>query len=128
YLAGVEIRDRKVIPGFALVDVGFEIENTSDDARVLDVNWDGREFRKVYYQAGPYFTESSRFESINVATYTKSNHSAAMIYKVGKGRVGVLGPHFEAFKDWYTDDDLEAPQALNHDLFGEFIERLFEAN
>ena len=97
----------------------------------------------VYYQGGPNFSEANAGVTQEVwARYTRSNRIAAMVTTVGNGTVGVVGPHFEALSDWYTEDctpiddqypctnspnaieSLQSRDHENHLFFGAFIKRV----
>jgi glutamine amidotransferase-like uncharacterized protein len=126
YLAGLWADDAKKIPGFRLVDLDVGPEISSPTARVLPVIWGGKEY-PFYYQFGPYFDFSKsalKDKAEIVARFARTGHAAAVIVPVGKGRVGLVGPHPEATPAWYADDHLPAPTSSNWPLFDDFVARL----
>lgn len=123
YLAGTFADDDESVPAFSLMPSEAQMEYSSDKPAVVPiVTSQGR--RWVYYQSGPNFPEP-KDKNIKVwARYQKSGHPAALISNYGHGRVGVIGPHFEASKDWYEDEGLHDPDRLDFDLFFQFLEQL----
>lgn len=116
YLAG---RD----PGFALLpgdsdeyieSRGAEITNLRD--AVISVRWRGRA-RRVYFQDGPYFRLGRGARATVLARY-ENGLPAAVVARSGAGRVGVVGPHPEAGRDWFSGLPLHPVDArdLGEDL------------
>ncbi len=100
YLAG---RD----PGFALLpgDSGEYIESrgaeiTSLTDTVISVRWRGHR-RRIYFQDGPFFTVRHGAPATVLARY-ENGLAAAVVARFGAGRVGVVGPHPEADRDWFA--------------------------
>jgi len=116
YLAG---RD----PGFALLpgDAGEYIESRGaeiaglNDA-VITVRWRGHA-RRVYFQDGPYFTLRPGARARVLARY-ENGLAAAVVARSGAGSVGVVGPHPEADRGWFTGLPLHPVDArdLGYDL------------
>jgi glutamine amidotransferase-like uncharacterized protein len=114
YLAGAT-------PGFALLpgDTDQYIASRgatvdSEDTTLVHVIWRGRR-RTLYFQDGPYFWTRRDADTTVVATYPNGTITA-LVAKFGAGRVGVVGPHPEATRDWYTDAGLPVSGRLGADL------------
>jgi hypothetical protein len=120
YLAGAT-------PGFALLpgDVDRYIStpgasvHDADDT-VIGVRWRGQP-RKMYFQDGPVFRLQPGAPATVLATYD-GGASAAVIAAYGTGRVGVVGPHPEADRSWYTSAGLTNPGGIHFDLGHDLIE------
>jgi len=80
--------------------------------------------RNVYYQAGPHFGSTLPANGKALAYYAGSNHIAARISDYGKGRVGLIGPHYEADASWYAADQLPVNAAQHQDLFFRMLRQL----
>ncbi|MGS2617885.1 BPL-N domain-containing protein [Micromonospora sp. LZ34] len=120
YLAGAT-------PGFALLpgDTDQYIASpaaTVNSAKntVVQVTWRGRR-RKLFFQDGPYFCLQPTADADILATYPNGT-IAAMVTRLGAGRVGVVGPHPEATDDWYLDAGLRTANRLGADLGHDLID------
>lgn len=120
YLAGAR-------PGFALlpgdVDRYISTERASVDSvddTVIPVSWRG-EPRYMYFQDGPTIQLRPGAAATVLATYD-TGASAAVIATYGAGRVGVVGPHPEADRSWYTGVGLTNPDGVHFDLGHDLIE------
>ncbi|MEV4544309.1 BPL-N domain-containing protein [Micromonospora echinaurantiaca] len=120
YLAGAT-------PGFALLpgDTDQYIGSAAATVRserdtVVDVSWRGRR-RGLFFQDGPYFWLRPGAEADILATYPNGT-IAAMVTRLGAGRVGVVGPHPEATDDWYLDAGLRPADRLGTDLGHDLID------
>jgi glutamine amidotransferase-like uncharacterized protein len=109
YLAG---RD----PGFGLLpgdsheyiqSRGAEITSLKDT--VISVRWRGHR-RRVYFQDGPYFTLRHGARAGVLSRY-ENGLAAAVVARFGAGRVGVVGPHPEADRGWFTGLPLQPVDA-----------------
>ncbi|MFK0250330.1 BPL-N domain-containing protein [Amycolatopsis azurea] len=107
YLAGAT-------PGFGLLpgdtDRYIDTEDSAfdhADDTVVAIRWRGRR-RKLYFQDGPVFLLDSPDVANVLATYS-NGMAAALVAPFGTGHVGVVGPHPEATRDWYTDSGLRRP-------------------
>ncbi|MFG1645937.1 BPL-N domain-containing protein [Amycolatopsis sp. NPDC049252] len=115
YLAGAT-------PGFGLLpgdtDRYIDTEGATvdhDDDTVVKVRWRGRG-RRLYFQDGPVFLLERPDAADVLATYSNGT-VAALVAPFGAGRVGVVGPHPEATRDWYADGGLRPPLLrYGHDL------------
>ncbi len=59
-----------------------------------------------------------------LANYTNGQVAAA-VQHLGKGRVGMIGPHTEANEEWYEENNLKNPDGkLSFDLFYDLLETL----
>ncbi|WP_163509209.1 BPL-N domain-containing protein [Fodinicola acaciae] len=113
YLAGAT-------PGFDLLPGDTDQYIETDDATIdddgntlVEVVWNGRR-RTVFFQDGPHFDIKRRSANV-LATYTNGTVAAAVV-PFGRGKVGVVGPHPEATRDWFTDAGLPVPRPLALDL------------
>jgi glutamine amidotransferase-like uncharacterized protein len=113
YLAGAT-------PGFDLLPGDTDQYIETDDATidfdgntVVEVSW-RNERRTLFFQDGPYFDIKRRSATV-LATY-QNGTVAASVTPFGSGRVGVVGPHPEATRDWFTDAGLRVPRPLALDL------------
>lgn len=113
YLAGAT-------PGFDLLPGDTDQYIETDDATVdedgntlVDVIWKGQR-RTVFFQDGPIFDIKRRSADV-LATYLNGTIAAAVV-PFGRGKVGVVGPHPEATRDWFTDAGLRVPRPLALDL------------
>ncbi|GAA1574157.1 hypothetical protein GCM10009827_115060 [Dactylosporangium maewongense] len=82
----------------------------SEDDTLVEVAWLGRR-RTPFFQDGSYFWVQPNTNATVVATYPNGT-TAALVVGFGQGRVGVVEPHPEATRNWYTD------AALAIDRFG----------
>lgn len=118
YLAGQE-------PGFDLLpgnsggyvgSPGSTVHTRSDTT--VTVRWRGRPER-LYFQDGPYFWFRRRAPVKVLATYPNGLVAAA-VARYGLGSVGVVGPHPEADRSWFTSahvrDDGAVHPELGYDL------------
>lgn len=114
YLAGAT-------PGFALLPGDTDAYVASrgsgalgDGDTVIDVRWRGSS-RPLFFQDGPHFLLQRDADALVLATYPNRTVAAA-VTGFGRGRVGVVGPHPEAGRDWFTDAGLAPPALLGTDL------------
>ncbi len=70
--------------------------------------------KALFFQDGPHFDIKRRSATV-LATY-QNGTVAASVTPFGAGRVGVVGPHPEATRDWFTDAGLRVPRPLGLDL------------
>jgi len=109
YLAAGE--NSKGNPGLGLIRPGDTNEyigpslvsddpSNSEADEVVALSWGGKR-RTMYFQAGPEFTAQELRSTNVIATYS-NGQSAAMVVALGKGSIGLSGPHPEAPSDWYS--------------------------
>lgn len=126
YLAGAT-------PGFGLLPGDADQYIASADSTVdtdtdteVDVAWRGQH-RTLFFQDGPYFWMRSgaktRARTTVLATYPNDT-IAAMVTQFGSGKVGVVGPHPEATKDWYLDAGMQSPRQLGTDLGVDLVDAM----
>ncbi|MFE0027480.1 BPL-N domain-containing protein [Amycolatopsis sp. NPDC059021] len=108
YLAGAT-------PGFGLLpgdtDQYIETDGATvehDGNALVKVRWGMFRRRKLFFQDGPYFWLKDGAKANVVARYS-NGEIAAVVTPFGSGRVGVVGPHPEATRDWFTDAGLSVP-------------------
>jgi glutamine amidotransferase-like uncharacterized protein len=80
--------------------------------------------RHVYYQAGPHFGTKLPANGRALGYYAGTRHIAARISDYGKGRVGLIGPHYEADASWYAADQLPPQAAQHQDLLFALLKQL----
>ncbi len=120
YLAGSGPGMGLLAPGNSYQYVGSKgaaAKTTADT--VIPITFNGKK-RMVFFQDGPYFTATQRKGEKVIARYTNGK-IAALVTPYGKGRVGVIGPHPEATRSWYTaamwkKDKDRADAALGYSL------------
>lgn len=114
YLAGAT-------PGFALLpgdtaeyvsSRGATVSTVEDT--IVEVSWRGRP-RHMFFQDGPQFKLNPGAAATVLATY-QNGAPAAVVATYGAGRVGVVGPHPEADRTWYTDGSVTNPDGIHPDL------------
>lgn len=127
YLAGQYTDQAAGSKAFALVELAeIDQEITGDNsAQFISLRLPGEaSTRNVYYQAGPHFGSTLPANGKALAYYAGSNHIAARISDYGKGRVGLIGPHYEADASWYAADQLPVNAAQHQDLFFRMLRQL----
>jgi len=117
-------------PGFALLPGDAERYIASrratvrtDVDTVIQVRWRGRA-RYMYFQDGPCFRLGPGANGVTVLAEYPNGEIASLVAAFGKGRVGVVGPHPEATRDWYDDYGLVDPDGLDADLGHDLIDTL----
>jgi glutamine amidotransferase-like uncharacterized protein len=121
YLAGSD-------PGYGLFPGRVYRYIDSDDATVsspdyttVETIWAGQS-KQMYFQDGPAFEVNPGAPAAVLATYP-GGEAAAVVASYGRGRVGLIGPHPEADRDWF-DSSTDDPQLSIHpDLGYRLIER-----
>ena len=98
--------------------------DTSDDT-IVTVSWRGKT-RHMFFQDGPIFTLNPGASATVLATYD-NGLPAAVVAKCGKGRIGVVGPHPEADRSWYTYG-LSNPDGIRPDLGYDLIQTTLAPN
>ncbi|WP_025358503.1 BPL-N domain-containing protein [Kutzneria albida] len=90
----------------------------TDDA-VVSVTWRGAR-RHMFFQDGPVFKLDAGAAATVLATYD-NGEPAAVVAGCGAGRIGLVGPHPEADKSWYTSG-LANPDGIRPDLGYDLIQ------
>jgi imidazoleglycerol phosphate synthase glutamine amidotransferase subunit HisH len=106
-----------------------EIDNYSKTtaARMIKIDWgQPSQSRWIYFQDGPAFYPKKGSNISVLARFSKDRVAAAVIFSFGKGKVGLISPHFEAGEEWLTDDHLKDPDGLDYDLGISFIRQAME--
>ncbi len=116
-------------PGLDLYDGRVFNHADNKDAKIIDVNWRGNH-RWMYFQDGPHFTLTHPETADIWAYYTDGEPQiAAFQAPLGKGRVGLIGPHAEADKEWWNEDPshvLYDPDGFDFHLLNEFAQTLIQ--
>lgn len=103
-------------PGFRLLPgdtdrytatAGSTVASSRDT--LVEVEWRGRA-RWLFFQDGPVFELAPAAPAIVLARYP-NGAVAAVVCPFGAGRVGVVGPHPEATRDWFLDARLPVQRA-----------------
>jgi glutamine amidotransferase-like uncharacterized protein len=126
YLAGTE-------PGFDLLPGSGQTDQyitskgavvTTEIDTVVPLIWRGT-LRHVYFQDGTRFDLDTKAAPTEIlATYTNGRIAAA-VQHVGKGRVGMVGPHPEADENWFAMYKLKNPDGrMSFDLFHDLVNTL----
>lgn len=127
YLAGQYADKAKGVRAFGLVEL-MEIEqeiSNDDQAQLIAVVVPAEKTpRQVYYQAGPHFGRQLPASGQATAYYAGSKQIAARISSFGQGRVGLIGPHYEADTAWFIADDLPALAPLQQQLLFQMLKQL----
>lgn len=76
--------------------------------------------RWLYFSEGATFGPALPGQARTVARY-ENGDAAAVLLPVGRGAVGVIGPHPEADADWYDLQTLGDPDGYDADLFYSFL-------
>jgi glutamine amidotransferase-like uncharacterized protein len=120
YLAGAT-PGFQLLPGDADEYVGSPDASvhTTDDT-VVDVRWRGQP-RTLFFQDGPYFVIRPGAAATVLATYG-NGAPAAVVAAYGAGRVGVVGPHPEADRSWFSDAHLNSSGDIRPDLGHDLVE------
>lgn len=96
-------------------------------ARMIKIDWgQPSQSRWVYFQDGPAFHPKKDSNISVLARFSKDRVAAAVIFPYGKGKVGLISPHFEADEEWVNDDHLKDPDGLDYDLGISFIRQAME--
>ncbi|WP_249353086.1 BPL-N domain-containing protein [Rhodococcus sp. Q] len=98
----------------------------NEDPARSTVVWRGQEYT-TYFQDPPGFDIEPDDSTTILATY-EGGEIAALAVDHGKGRVGVTGPHIEADRSWFVDDDLSPDGAVNPHLAYDLIETTVQGN
>jgi glutamine amidotransferase-like uncharacterized protein len=126
YLAGTE-PGFDLLPGTGQTDQYITSKGadvTSEIDTVVPVFWRGK-LRHVYFQDGTRFQLDQKAAPTEIlATYTNGKIAAA-VQNLGKGRIGMVGPHPEADKEWYAMYKLSNPDGkMSFDLFYDLVDTL----
>lgn len=101
YLAGSDPGTSMLAPGDTrqyINSPGSTVHNTRDST--VRIRW-GKHSRVVFFQDGPYIIPSGEPGERILARYT-NNTVAALVKPYGAGWIGVVGPHPEADRSWFT--------------------------
>jgi glutamine amidotransferase-like uncharacterized protein len=126
YLAGTE-PGYDLLPGSGQTDQYITSKGavvTSEIDTVVPLLWRGQ-LRHVYFQDGTRFDlDQTAAPTVVLATYTNGKIAAA-VQNVGKGRVGMVGPHPEADEQWFAMYKLKNPDGkMSFDLFHDLVNTL----
>jgi glutamine amidotransferase-like uncharacterized protein len=115
-------------PGFGLLS-GIAVDSYVDspgasvhdtDDTIVQVRWRD-ETRHMYFQDGARFQIQPGVPATVLATYD-TGAPAAIITTYGAGRVGLVGPHPEADRSWYSGVGLTNPDGIRFDLGYDLVE------
>lgn len=88
---------------------------------LVKVNWAGVGARWVYFSEGPTFGRKASAAGVQVLARYPNGEIAALIQRVGRGAVGLIGPHPEADSDWYDLARMGDTDGLDADLLHHFL-------
>ena len=114
------------IPGIDLFRGAVYQHSKYINARMENVTWQGQH-RWLYFQDGPEFHPDMKVPSLVWATYI-TGAPAAVQQDLGKGRIGLIGPHPEANESWWKDDGITDPDGEDSFLFKPFLKALLDPN
>ncbi|KAI4645957.1 hypothetical protein J4E93_005536 [Alternaria ventricosa] len=131
YLAGKSALD--LMPSG--IDVGSEILQDKaqvDDDRdtTIQVDWKfnaSTSSPKLEKARWAYFQEGATMLGFNdsdrgiLARYSANQNVAASVTPYGKGFVGLVGPHPEAYELWYEDAEIKNPEGVRTDIGYDFV-------
>ncbi|KAH6669716.1 hypothetical protein F5X68DRAFT_236413 [Plectosphaerella plurivora] len=142
YLAG----NSDDYPGFDILPHGVSVDSeikqkdaeiTNDEDTVIQLDW---KFQtgKVEENLWAYFQEGAVMKGLNgyfnnggqgriIANYSMNDNVAASVTPYGKGWVGIVGPHPEADKSWYTMKHISNPDGYSFDMGFDFINATLNA-
>ncbi|KAJ4005554.1 hypothetical protein NW752_002387 [Fusarium irregulare] len=99
-----------------------------EDDTVIQVDWTF-ESGKVDKNRWLYFQDGVVIKGFGAKTpgqvlgrYSSNGDVAASVTPYGKGWVGLVGPHPEADKTWYEDEEIENPEGVKFDIGHDFVE------
>ncbi len=101
YLAGKDPGIGLLSPGDTrqyITSSGATVHNARDS--LVRIKW-GKQWRWMFFQDGPIILASGVPGERILARYT-NRRIAALTKPYGAGRIGVVGPHPEAERDWYS--------------------------
>lgn len=128
-------------PGFGLLnkgdDTNTELERkgsqvTNENDTIIQVDWtfeSGKTVKKrwMYFQDGAVMVLGKNSNAKILGRYSSNGDPAATLNQFGQGWVGVVGPHPEANKDWYADEDLKNPDGIKFDIGHDFVQQVLNA-
>jgi glutamine amidotransferase-like uncharacterized protein len=91
-------------------------------AHMEDILWLGKH-RSMYFQDGPEFALTAD-SNATIWAYYDNQDIAAFQTALGKGRVGLIGPHPEADRTWWEEDQVTDSDGKDDDLMIEFVNAL----
>lgn len=127
YLAGQYADQGAGIRAFGLVEITEIEQELANDNQAQWISIllppDHRP-TQVYYQAGPHFGHQVPSTGKVTAVYAASKQIAARISSFGKGKVALIGPHYEADMDWFAADELAISSPLQQELLFQMLQQL----
>ncbi len=127
YLAGQYADQSAGIRAFGLVELAEIEQEIADDNQAQWISIvvpPNHQTTQVYYQAGPHFGHQVPSTGKVTAVYAASKQIAARVSSFGQGKVGLIGPHYEADSDWLLADDLPLSSPLQHKLLFQMLQQL----
>ena len=124
YLADSLLVYDRTVPGLSLFDGVVSPHDLDETPRIEKVKWGNTE-RMMYFQEGPDFAIAAKAKADIFATYSDGK-VAALQMNVGKGRIGLIGPHPEADERWLKEDHVEDPDGDDSFLLTEFVHKLMQ--
>ncbi|ORX37298.1 hypothetical protein BD324DRAFT_625628 [Kockovaella imperatae] len=84
--------------------------------------------RWQYFQDGGqvHLDKSVLRDTIIMGNYTYTGDPDAIIQRLDKGAIGLIGTHPEADESWYEDWDGHNPDGIRHDIGNDFVQTLWD--
>ncbi len=114
---------RSSLPGIDVFSGFIYAHSRNTLARMENITWKDKKTRWVYFQDGPEFEPAEGSKTEVWANYDDGS-IAALQQALGKGKVGLMGPHLEADSYWWKDDGLVDPDGEDADLLVQFVKAL----
>ena len=108
--------------GFDLFDGNIHSYSATKEARMEKIKWRGKS-RWMYFQDGPEFHPAQK-SAVDIWGYYADGSIAALQANHEKGRIGLIGPHPEADKEWLKIDHLIDPDGSDEPELLEFVKAL----
>ncbi|EME78709.1 uncharacterized protein MYCFIDRAFT_205145 [Pseudocercospora fijiensis CIRAD86] len=109
---------------------GSQVTNTNDT--IIQVDWtfaSGKVEMKrwLYFQDGAVMVLGKNSDAKVLGRYSSNGDPAATLNQFGDGWVGLVGPHPEADKSWYADEDFVNPDGIKFDIGHDFVQTVLNA-
>lgn len=96
---------------------------------VVTVSWNGEGNYPMFFYDGAAFIQTDETATAQIISNYQNGNIAALIQDHKKGRIGVIGPHPEAYKWWfYTQKEIQDrwKDCVQQELLLDFIKKLLK--